>query len=154
MVRLAHRCRPEEKKLPLLIDLKPGEKIIVNGAVIENAGGGTKIRIHNHCNVLRQKEVLSEHDVVTPAARVYFCLQNAYVFSEQRERHLLAFERYLKEYVEACPSAIPVAEEVVTQIAAGRDYHAIKAARKLLQHESMLAEYMRLNAAPDVPPSD
>lgn len=128
--------------MPLLIDLKPGEKIIVNGAVIENAGGGTKIRIHNRCNVLRQKEVLSERDVLTPAARAYFCLQNAYVFTEQRERHLQAFEGYLKDYIEACPSAIPIAEEVVTQIAAGRDYHAIKAARKLLQHEAMLAEHL------------
>lgn len=122
--------------MPLLIDLKPGEKVIVNGAVIENAGTNTKIRVHNEANILRQKEILTSEDIATPSSRVYYCLQCAYIFQEKREYYLELFEGFLTDYVGACPSALGIATEVRDAVAAGQYYKALKTSRKLLKHET------------------
>ncbi len=52
--------------MPLKLDLKCGEKMIVNGAVLENVGPNAKILIHNLATVLREKEILTQDDAATP----------------------------------------------------------------------------------------
>ncbi len=128
--------------MPLLIDLKPGEKVIINGAVIENAGANTKIRIHNESNILRQKEILSNTDISTPASRVYFCLQCAYIFPEKRDHYLRLYDHYLNEYLIACPSANELGEEIRTEVAQTHYYRALKVSRKLLKHESSVLDQL------------
>ncbi|MBX9635362.1 MAG: flagellar biosynthesis repressor FlbT [Magnetospirillum sp.] len=132
--------------MPLLIDLKPGEKVIINGAVIENAGTNTKIRIHNESNILRQKEILIEDEANTPASRVYFCLQCAYIFPEKRDHHIALYERFLSEYIEASPSATGLATEIRAEMALGHYYKALKASRKLLKHEGEVLDYLQRSA--------
>lgn len=129
--------------MPLLIDLKPGEKVIINGAVIENAGANTKLRIHNESNILRQKEILPNGDIATPAARVYFCLQCAYIFPEKRDHYLDLYRSYLAEYLAACPSASDIGTEINEAVASEHYYKALKASRKLLKHEAqVLGQYL------------
>ncbi|HLO77741.1 MAG TPA: flagellar biosynthesis repressor FlbT [Magnetospirillum sp.] len=132
--------------MPLLIDLKPGEKVIINGAVIENAGANTKLRLHNECSILRQKEILVAEEVGTPAARVYFCLQNAYIFPEKRDHYLEFFDTCLSQYVEACPSATPIAQDIRAEVAQGHYYRALKCSRKLLGHETTVLDHLRQSA--------
>jgi len=132
--------------LPLLIDLKPGEKVIINGAVLENAGANTKLRLHNECNILRQKEILVAEEVSTPAARVYFCLQNAYIFPEKRDYYLNLFNTCLQQYVEACPSAALIADEMLVDVTSGHYYRALKTSRKLLGHETTVLEHLKHSA--------
>ena len=122
--------------MPLLIDLKPGEKVIINGAVLENAGANTKLRVHNESNILRQKEIVTQGDVSTPASRVYFCLQCAYIFPDQRDHYLELFDHYLAEYLGACPSAVDIVNEIRDDVVTGQYYKGLKATRKLLRHES------------------
>lgn len=127
--------------MPLLIDLKPGEKVIINGAVLENAGTNTKLRIHNESNILRQKEILTNDDIATPAARVYFCLQCAYIFPDKRDHYLSLYTNFLADYIAACPSAREIGVEMDQALEAGLYYKALKASRKLLKHEtSVLTE--------------
>lgn len=57
--------------MPLKLEFKSGDKLMINGAVIENIGANAKILVHNEAAILRNKEVLSETDEATPAARVY-----------------------------------------------------------------------------------
>jgi flagellar protein FlbT len=130
--------------LPLLIDLKPGEKVIINGAVLENAGSNTKVRVLNESNILRQKEILTEQDANSPAGRVYWGLQCAYIFPERREHYLGVFDQFLDEYLAAAPSAAAIAEEVRAKLAANEYYKALKAGRKLLKHEAQVLD--RLNS--------
>ena len=56
--------------MPLRIKLPAKEKIIINGAVIENAGEATTIILHNRVDILRRTEVWTEQDALTPARRV------------------------------------------------------------------------------------
>ena len=91
--------------MPLTIDFKAGDKIIINGAVIENLGSNSKLSVHNQAAILRGKEILSEEDSKTPASRVYFALQCAYIFPQAQAEYVASFEAFLNEYLVACPSA-------------------------------------------------
>ncbi len=53
--------------MPLTINLKPRERLIVNGVVIENSGQLAKILIHNNAALLREKDIITEEQATTPA---------------------------------------------------------------------------------------
>ncbi|OFV96941.1 MAG: hypothetical protein A3F68_08205 [Acidobacteria bacterium RIFCSPLOWO2_12_FULL_54_10] len=129
--------------MPLLIDIKPGDKVIINGAVIENAGNSTKLFIHNQAAILRGKEVLSEEDCGTPAARAYFALQCAYIFADKHADYLAKFEKLLDDYLAACPSAKAIGEQIRKEIKDDKLYRALKAAQKLITHEGDILNSMQ-----------
>ena len=58
--------------MPLSIKLPSKEKVIINGAVIENTGDSTTIVLHNRVDLLRRKEVMAEEQATTPAKRIYY----------------------------------------------------------------------------------
>lgn len=124
--------------MPLSIDFKAGDKIIINGAVIENLGSNSKLSVHNQAAILRGKEVLSAEDSNTPASRIYFALQCAYIFPQNQDEYIEAYEKLLDEYVTACPSAQPIAAKVREFVAGGQLYRGLKEAQKLIQHEGDL----------------
>ncbi len=121
--------------MPLSIDFKSGDRIIINGAVIENLGSNSKISVHNQAAVLRSKEVLSAEDCNTPAARIYFALQCAYVFPDKIGEYIKAFRDLLAEYVSACPSATAIADDILKEVDDGRLYKGLKITQKLISHE-------------------
>ena len=129
--------------MPLLIDIKPGDKVIINGAVIENAGNSTKLFVHNQAAILRGKEVLSEEDCGTPAARAYFALQCAYIFADKHADYLAKFEKLLDDYLAACPSAKAIGEQIRKEIKDDKLYRALKAAQKLITHEGDILNSMQ-----------
>ena len=126
--------------MPLVLEFKSRDKIIINGAVIENGGPHAKLVVHNQAAILRGKEILSDEDAKTPASRIYFSLQCAYIFPGGKDQYLDAFSRYIEEYLHACPSAGPMAREVVDEVKAGRLYKALRASQKLIKHEATLVE--------------
>ena len=129
--------------MPLLIDIKPGDKVIINGAVIENAGNSTKLFVHNQAAILRGKEVLSEEDCGTPAARAYFALQCAYIFADKHADYLAKFEKLLDDYLAACPSAKAIGEQIRKEVKDDKLYRALKAAQKLIAHEGDILNSMQ-----------
>ena len=130
--------------MPLLIDFKSGDKLIINGSVLENIGGNTKILVHNNSAILREKEVLSQEDAQTPASRVYFELQSAYILLDptEREESLERFELRLNEFIAACPNALDIALKVRDHVHNGRTYKGLKEAQNLIKYESnVLAQF-------------
>lgn len=126
--------------MPLVLEFKDGDKLIINGAVIENSGTHTKLIVHNQAAILREKEILSAEDAQTPAARIYFALQCAYVFPDKAEEYQNKFSDFIEEYLTACPSAAPIAKKVIEQMRAGNLYKALKESQKLIEHEAALVE--------------
>lgn len=129
--------------MPLIIELKPNEKLIINGAVVENIGPNTKLRVLNDCSLMRQKEILSDTDAITPAARVYYALQCSYIFPEHKDQYLEVFNQYLLGYLEACPSARDIGVKIATALSSGQVYKALKAAKALLEHERNVLDRVR-----------
>ena len=122
--------------MPLKLEFKSGDKLMINGAVIENVGANAKLLVHNEAAILRNKEVLSETDEATPAARVYLALQCAYMFPDQSDKYMKLFGQYLNDYVAACPSATEIAGEIKDNVAEGKLYKALKKTHGLIAHEA------------------
>ena len=126
--------------MPLTIDFKAGDRIIINGAVIENLGSNSKLSVHNQAAILRGKEILSEEDSKTPASRVYFALQCAYIFPQAQAEYVASFEAFLNEYLVACPSASEIGDVIRKEVESGLLYKGLKSAQKLIVHESDLLQ--------------
>ncbi len=124
--------------MPLLIDFKTNDRIIINGAVLENAGPHAKILVHNQAAILRGKEVMTEEEAQTPASRVYFALQCAYIFPQKEDQYRDMFQKFVTEYAAACPSALPIVEEVQAEIERGHIYKALKKSQGLIDHETQV----------------
>jgi flagellar protein FlbT len=122
--------------MPLRIKLPSKERIIINGAVLENAGEATTLVVHNRADILRRKEVMSEQDAQSPARRVYYALQCAYMFEDERPKYQQVALELLKQYESAAPSAGEIAEKIRGDVEAGKLYNSLRAAHDLIGHET------------------
>ncbi|MBT3359240.1 MAG: flagellum biosynthesis protein FlbT [Rhodospirillales bacterium] len=124
--------------MPLKIEIKTGDKIIINGAVMENDGPTAKFLVHNRCAILREKEVMAEEESNTPASRIYFALQCAYIFPHKKNEYLELFGKYVQDYLTASPSSGPILDKILEEVTHDRLYQGLRAAQKLLEHEGQL----------------
>jgi len=134
--------------VPLKIDLKPGDKIIVNGAVLENAGGNAKILIHNEAAILRGKMVMTEKERTSPAAHIYFALQCAYAFPDKVNEYMEQFTKLAEDFMIASPSSAAIISEIARLIDEGMMYKALKISQNLLAHEKDLMNAARAQLTP------
>lgn len=131
--------------MPLKLDIKSGEKMVINGAVLENVGPNAKIIVHNMATILREKEVLTENVAATPASRVYFALQCAYMFPDKSEEYLALLDRNLADYLTACPSAVEIGDKIRSYVGAENLYKGLKAAQELIEHETRVLDAFNQN---------
>ncbi len=122
--------------MPLKLDFKAGDKMIINGTVIENVGSNAKLLVHNEASILREQDILSETESLTPSSRVYYALQCAYIFPDQAEQYLADCRQLMADYVAAAPSAREIVDEILHQMENGTQYKTLKAAQKLIRHET------------------
>jgi flagellar biosynthesis repressor protein FlbT len=128
--------------MPLKLDFKSGDKLVINGAVVENIGHNASFLIHNEAAILREKEILTDSETGTPAARVYFALQCAYIFQEKEAHYLNLFRQFLSDYVAAAPSAKEVGDQISAAVDSGKIYKGLKLTQKLIDHEIKTFEGM------------
>jgi flagellar protein FlbT len=121
--------------MPLTINLKPGEKLIVNGVVLQNAHHAAKLVVHNEAALLREKDIIAEEAANTPARRVYFSVQCLYLFPAKRAFYLPMIHRFLSEFGEAAPSTLPLLRQIEQEVASGHFYQALKFTKQLIAKE-------------------
>ncbi len=129
--------------MALKLTLKPEEKVIVNGAVIANGGAKTTLSIENSAIILRQKDILTEEQANTPAKRIYFCLQLAYLDSDHERDYLEKANLLVRDFVEAAPTEeVRTILEAVGQDVSERNYFkALKQLKKLIAYEEKRLNY-------------
>ncbi len=121
--------------MPLTINLKPHERLIVNGVVIENSGPAAKILVHNNAALLREKDIVTEEQANTPARRIYFSIQCQYLFPSKGDVFLPLIDKFLGEFEEAAPSTADLIAEIRTLALQGQFYRALKSAKQLITRE-------------------
>lgn len=122
--------------MALKIQIKPSQKILINGAVIENASGrAASLIIHNTAAILRDQDIMQPDEARTPATRTYYALQCMYIFPDEADHYKAIFKGFMETYTKAAPSARPIAEEIAHNVDSGHIFQALKAARKLIAHE-------------------
>jgi len=130
--------------VPLLIKLAPGEKIVINGVVVENGGDHTTLRILNQAHVLRAKDILTFEEANSPAKRIYYSLQCLYLFQDNQAQHLELSRTYMDDFVKAVPSSAPLVQEILTHLTQNNSYQMLKVAKKLVEYERRILD----NVAP------
>ncbi|HXP76553.1 MAG TPA: flagellar biosynthesis repressor FlbT [Stellaceae bacterium] len=121
--------------MPLAINLKPNERLIVNGVVLQNSGTAAKLLIHNNASVLREKDIITEADATTPARRIYFAIQCKYLFPAKDAAYLPLIYQFIQEFESAAPSTVALTREIRANVDQGALYHALKSAKQLIARE-------------------
>ncbi len=121
--------------MPLKLVLRPGEKLIVNGAVIGVGDHPVSLYFYNKVNFLRGREILKEEQCDTIEKKLYFIIQLIYIFPEDAETNLIRFGIILEEARLARPDEKPLFDEVQTLVGEGNYYRALKLSRKLFAEE-------------------
>ena len=132
--------------MALVIDLKPGEKILIGEAVITNDSQRTRLHIAGDAPIMREKDVLQETEADTPCKRVYFLVQCMYLSREPGQYHGRYFD-LVKEVQAASPSSSFFFMQINEEIISGRYYKALKLAKQLIEHERELLEHATQPAA-------
>ncbi len=130
--------------LPLKLSLKPGEKFVLNGAVVQNGDRRAVLVLQNKASVLREKDILQEVDVQTPARRIYFPLMMMYLDEAGAQRHYDEFVRRLTEFMGVIQNASILADCVsISRHCMEREYYkALMLCRKLIDYEDERLGYV------------
>lgn len=123
--------------MALIIDLKPGEKILIGEAVITNDDQRTRLHIAGDSPILREKDVMKEEEADTPCKKIYFLIQCMYLASNAEEY----FEKYfklVKEIQNNAPTTSFLFMVINEKIIEGHYYKAMKDAKELIQYEEDL----------------
>ncbi|MEQ8345319.1 MAG: flagellar biosynthesis repressor FlbT [Sneathiellaceae bacterium] len=126
--------------MPLKINLKPNEKIIINGCVLESVGASANLVVHNEALLMREKDIMTETEAATPARRIYYAIQCAYLFEANRDNYLAQFEELTSQFEQAVPSMKPKAAIVRQSVAEGRFYKALRQAREFIDREQEILD--------------
>ena len=121
----------------LVLELRQGDVMVVNGAPIRFRNRA-RIELAARARFLFGKQIMPPEAANTPARRIYFALQTAYVGTdEERAGGLAAARRLVAEFGGATTSAL--AREMLRRALALADaddcYGALKLARRVMLHE-------------------
>jgi flagellar protein FlbT len=124
--------------MPLKLSLKPGEKFVLNGAVVQNGDRRGVLVLQNKASVLREKDILQAEDVTTPARRVYFPVMMMYLDEGAAARYYDEFARRIGEFMGAIsnPDVLADCVNISKHVLAREYYKALMACRKLIDYES------------------
>lgn len=124
----------------LVLKLAPGERVVVNGATLENGDRPSRIRITSgDARVLRCRDALHPDDVDTPVKRVYFAIQLLITGDLEEADTLPAVEKscgQLRDVFSTIqPDLVPTLEEMIER---GNYYSALCHMRQMMALEAEL----------------
>ncbi len=123
--------------MALKLSLKPDEKLVINGAVIANADRRATLIVHNKASILREKDILQEEDVNTPAKRIYFPIMLMYMDQDQTDKYYEEFVLRMTEFMNAIstPEAVENCVKISRDVMDRNYYRALMTCRKLIAFE-------------------
>jgi flagellar biosynthesis repressor protein FlbT len=129
--------------MALKITLKPGERMVIGGAVLTNGNSAScDLVIENKAPILRQKDILSEEKADSPSRRIYYAIQLMYI----DEHNLAAYQKIywdlVKDLVRAAPSTLVLIDSISEHILHQRYYQALKLTKRLIDYEQEAIQYV------------
>jgi flagellar protein FlbT len=123
--------------LPLKLSLKPGEKFVLNGAVVQNGDRRGVLVLQNKASVLREKDIMQQEEVNTPARHIYFPVMMMYLDEAGADRYYDEFVRRLTEFMNVIGNPVVLTECVeISKNCMEREYYkALMRCRKLMEYE-------------------
>ena len=132
----------------LVLELRQGETMIVNGAPIRFRTK-TRLELTAHARFLFGKQIMPPEEADSPARRIYYALQTAYIGADdERPRGLAAARELIAAFNSVTSSGL--AREILDRALAAAEaddcYQALKMTRRIMRHED--AVLGRLPPAP------
>lgn len=127
--------RPRSSRL--VLEFRAGDKMLVNGAALQFRTRASVV-LSNRVRFLFGKQILAPEDACTPARRIYFAVQAAYVCEDHERPHFLEIARGLaNEYAEATTSATArrLLADSIADLEAGNCWEAMRRIRDLFAHD-------------------
>ncbi len=124
----------------LVLELRPGDMMIVNGAPIRFRNRA-RIELTARARFLFGKQLMTPDMANTPARRIYFALQTAYIGDHDERRAGLDLARELiDEFSEATTSDMvrDLLDRALKAAEADQCYQALKFARRVMRHEEVV----------------
>lgn len=123
--------------MPLRVELKPFERIVIGQSVITNSDTRTTFLIDGDAPILREKDILTAETANTPVKRVYLCVQMMYLQNDIPAYQEL-YLGFIKELIDAVPSFRETIETTSNLILNGNLYKALRELRPLIKREDEL----------------
>ncbi|NQW10893.1 MAG: flagellar biosynthesis repressor FlbT [Alphaproteobacteria bacterium] len=139
--------------MPLKVNIKPGERFVVNGAVMVAGNKGASLILQNEATILLGKDIMQEEDANTPAKRIYFSILLMYLDETGRRSYYPAFMKLIEEFMEATTfnEVRKTLLHIVQDANASRFYRALKTCKALINYESEMIAYSKnQGSAPDL----
>ncbi|PCD76569.1 flagellar biosynthesis repressor FlbT [Pseudothioclava arenosa] len=125
----------------LVLKLAPKERILINGAVIENGDRRSRLAIMTpNANILRLRDAIHPEQVNTPVRRVCYIAQLVLSGDIDPDEARLQILRGLEQLSQVFTDADSRAKltQATSAILEDQHYHALKALRALLPREERL----------------
>jgi len=134
----------------LVLELRQGDMMVVNGAPIRFRNR-TRIELTAKARFLFGKQLMTPEAADTPARRIYFALQSAYIGEEdERERGLELARTLIADFQNATTSTL--ARELLDGALAAAEgdecYRALKLVRRVMRHEEAVLGVPRSASVP------
>jgi flagellar protein FlbT len=114
--------------MPLKVVLRPGETVVVNGAVIGAGERTATIFLHTQAQFLRGRDMLREADIDGPERRLYYAIQCRYLGRDTADADVAAALAAMRL---ARPDAVGDLDAIEALLAEGRAYQAMRRAAML-----------------------
>jgi flagellar biosynthesis repressor protein FlbT len=121
----------------LVLELRPGEVMIVNGAAIRFRTK-SRIELTARARFLFGKQIMPPDQADSPARRIYFAMQSAYIGTEEeRARGLASARELVAEFKQATTSdsARDLLDAALSAAETDDCYRALKLVRRIMRHE-------------------
>jgi flagellar protein FlbT len=123
--------------MPLRVELKPFERIVIGETVLINSGTRTSFLIDGEAPILREKDTVTAETANTPVKRLYLCVQTMYLKNDI-PRYRTSYLGFLNELRESIPGSRDAIDAVNHHVSGGALYKALKEIRKLMKREEEL----------------
>lgn len=128
----------ETRMTSLVLELRAGELMVVNGTALRFRSRA-RVELVGRARFLFGKQVMSPEEANTPARRIYFALQTAYVGPEDlREDAMAELHRLVGDFQDATTSALArqLLDRALALAEAEDWYAALKNVRIVMRHEA------------------
>jgi flagellar protein FlbT len=123
--------------MPLKLSLKPGEKFVLNGAVVQNGDRRGTLILQNKASVLREKDIMQPEEASSPARRIYLPIMMMYLDESDADQYYDDFALRMNEFMSVIrnPEVLTTCVAISKHVLSREFYKALMSCRKLIEYE-------------------
>lgn len=126
--------------MALKLRLKPGERVVINGCVLQNENRRYTLTVSNFAQIIRGSDIMHEEDASTPVRRAYFVIQSMLLDPKAAENYRDVITTMMAKLytVFSHPEMQDHIMQAMDNVGVGDYYKALASLRLVIQYEQTL----------------